>query len=295
MTIIKYGIALAAIALGGCSSDDAGTSEPAGKSTTPAAATGAKDVFGGSGYKADCLDCAEDGPNAFVQLGLGDRFWKVGDAWQVAYQLKTDIRVQRAPLPFQEKLGEPSDAKQDVGLALLDFAVVAIGSRSTGGVERATATIRITQGEGRGAIGQIVGEDEIRVDETTRSIDLEIDDLLRPVSVTEYSGPRGRYPNGKTVQLDPRESLRNIGSAFPYVVPNAYLGAEKTALPPLPEVLSEMASATRQGAADRQYFHFDLANFGADSAEQVYWAAGDLWPFYVDTPTASGVLVFQNN
>jgi hypothetical protein len=291
---IVSGIMAATLALAGCSASDDASDDGATKDTTAAAAASAKDVFSGAGYKADCLNCTEDGPNAFVQLGLGDRFWKVGDSWQVAYQLRTDLRMQMQPMAFQNKLGADEGAKVEAGLIVLDFRVTEIGSHSTGGIERATATIAITQGEARGSLGELVAGKEIRVDETTRKVELVIDDLLRPVSVTEYTGPRGETPNGLTRQLDPRESLRNLSSAFPYVVPNAYVGAQKKALPALEGAAAALVDAAGVDA-DREYFHFDLKGYGAESTEQVYWAAGDLWPLLVETPSATGVLVFQNN
>lgn len=283
---VKYTLAvlMAAFALGGCNSDSSTDSEE--KAPATAGEVGTKDVFNG-GYKADCLDCAEDGPNAFVQLGLGDRFWKTGDAWQVVYVVRSDNRTQMQPMQLEQK------AIEDVGLVVLDFEVIGIGAHSTAGVERATAKIKITQGEARGNAGAAIEGGTIKVDQITARIDLELDDLLRPVSVTEYSGPEGQFPNGQTTQLDPREALRNMDSAFPYVVPNAYLDASKTALPELPEQLKPVADASQADHKDAQYFFFDLEGKGLESAERVYWRAGDAWPYLVETPYATGILVNQ--
>ncbi len=78
------------------------------------------------------------------------------------------------------------------------------------------------------------------------------------------------------------------------MVPNAYVGAQKRALPALEGAAAALVDAAGVDA-DREYFHFDLKGYGAESTEQVYWAAGDLWPLLVETPSATGVLVFQNN
>ena len=182
--------------------------------------------------------------------------------------------------------------KPEVGMVVLDFKVLETSTRSIAGQERETARIEITQGEAVGSVGQAIQGKEIRVDDRTTRIILELDDLLRPVSVTEFGGA---YPNGQTRQLDPREALRDLDSAFPYVVPNAYLNAPQDQLPELPEQLAELAKAGASDFAERPYFHFDLKGRGLESAEQVYWARGDLWPFLVETPYATGVLVSQSN
>lgn len=284
---MKFALALvlAATAFAGCS-DETQSKDSADKAPATPASVGTKDVFNGT-YKADCIDCTEDGPNAFVQLGLGDRFWKVGDTWQVAYQLRSDTRVQMEPMKLQQK------AIEDVGLVVLDFEVIGLGARETGGVERQTAKIKITQGEARGNASALLSGNTLKIDGVTARVDLELDDLLRPVTVTEYSGPQGQFPNGLVTQVDPRHALRSLDSAFPYVVPNAYLGAEKTTLPAVPEALAGVAEVTRADYQSASYFFFDLEGRGLESAERVYWRAGDLWPYLVETPYATGILVNQ--
>lgn len=286
----RKGLLVLALAVAGCSSEGGEGSAPGDgtKGDETPAAVGGKDVFDSAGYKADCLDCDLDGPNAFVQLGIGDRFWKVGDAWQVAWLLRADKRVQMSELKFQEPI------KADLGFTVLDFEVIELGTTHTGGREVQTATIRITQGEARGNLSQILDGNELRVDKLTRRIDLVLDEFLRPVAVTEYSGPRGAFPNGRTIQADPRAVLRSLDSSFPYVVPNAYLNAEKVSLPELPEKLAAVAAVARPGYETGSYFLFDMKGRGLESAERVYWAPGDLWPFYVELPHAIGVLVAQN-
>jgi hypothetical protein len=263
----------------------AGDDKAAGEAADP----GSKDLLSSAGYKADCIDCDPDGPNALTQLGLRGEFWKVNDRWQVAYLMRSDTRVQMQDLPLQ---AEVPGTLADAGFVVLDFKVQARGTASIGGRERETATLAITQGRAQGSVSRLItAENELAVSEVVERMELVLDDLLRPVSVTSYSGPRGDFPNGLTMQLDPRQVVRSLEPSFPYVVPNAYLHAEKKPLPELPEALAAIAQATRPGYRDVQYYHFDLDGRGTDSSEQVYWAAGDPWPFLVETPNALGVLV----
>ncbi len=255
------------------------------KDTVPAE-TGSKDRGAAAGGKADCFNCNENGPGAFQELGIRDAFWKVGNTWQVAYLLHADTRAQKEPMKLQQP------AKTDAGLVVLNFEVVEVGEHVSTEA-RATAVIRITQGEAAGTIGTLVEEDEIRLDEVTAKIDLEIDDLWRPVAVTEYSGPRGHFPNGRTITADPREAVRSLGGSFPYVVPNAIVGAPQEPLPELPAQLAEIAQLARSGYADQEYSHFDLDDAGYEAGEHVYWAKGDLWPFLVRTSSATGILINQ--
>ncbi len=282
MRFVRGTMLVAAFAIVGCS-DDA-TDEV--KETAPAE-TGSKDRGAVAGGKADCFNCNENGPGAFQELGLRDSFWKVGNSWQVAYVMHTDTRAQKAPM----KLEQP--AKTDAGLVVLNFEVIDVGefvSTET----RPTAVIRITQGTAAGTIGTLIDADEIRLDEVTAKIDLELDDLWRPVSVTEYSGPRGHFPNGRTITADPREAVRSLGGSFPYIVPNAFVGAPMESLPELPPVLAEIAGLARADYADTKYTHFDLDGTGYSAGEHVFWAKGDLWPFLVRTSLATGVLISQD-
>lgn len=272
-----------ALLAAGCSDSTTESSDSTGGEQE---ATSGKDVFATGGYKADCYDCDPEGDSAVIQLGVAERFWKPGDFWQVAYQLKTDRRVERQALGLVQ-------SKVDVGLVVLNFEVTDTGTTTVGDVERKTATIRITQGDANGQLADLFDQfstENVRIDENTQKIELVIDDLLRPVSVTEFNRS---YPNGKTFQADPAQVLRGIGSDFPYVVPNAYLGANKTSLPALPTAIEAIATATKSGYQGREYFLFDMGTQG-NAGELVYWAAGDPWPYYVETPYAAGVLVNSN-
>ena len=278
-----FGLMTAAMAmsLGGCT-DDGGSGTAAKTEATPAVVGGKES---GAGFKADCFDCAVDGPGAFIETGISSRdFWKVGDTWQVAYELYSDSRTQMQPLDLlQEK-------KPTVGLTVLDFTVIATGEHVIGGETRKTATIKIVQGQPRGNVSQAIDAEQfVAVDGNTRRIDLVLNDLWQPVSVREYTP---QYPNGRTVKQDPRKALINLDSAFPYVVPNAYVGASKAALPALSDALTEVAQAGTSQFADREYFQFDLSKFGL--TETVFWGADEPWPFLVQTANATGVLVSHN-
>ncbi len=274
-------ILTAALAFTACSSDDDETKPE----ETPVEVND-KDTYNSAGYKADCLDCDENGPNAFVQLDIGTEFWKVGQSWQVVYQLNTDTRVQ---MQAQQQIGP---AQEEVGFIVLDFEVIDSGTRVIGTSERATATLKITQGNAPGTIGQLIEGSIVRADEVTAAVELELDDLFRPVSVTEYSGPRGSYPNGRTLQLDWRDAVRSFDSAFPYVVPNAKRAGKTVA--PVYEPTGLLGQVAEAANVTGEAFFFDIGNEGANSAEQVYWRAGDLWPTVVRTGAFEGVLINQN-
>lgn len=277
-----FSLMISALALTGCSEKDGtGAGNRAKSENATPVEVGGKES--GAGFKADCFDCAVDGPGAFIETGISDRaFWRVGDTWQVAYELHSDSRTQMQPLELLQ------EAKPSVGLTVLDFTVIEIGEHVIGGETRKTATIKITQGQARGSVSQVIGE-QVKVDGVTQRIDLVLNDLWQPVSVREYTTA---YPNGRTVKQDPRKALVNLDSAFPYVVPNAYVGAEKKALPPLSNALTDVAEAGMSQFAAREYFFFDLAKFGL--TEAVYWGADEPWPFLVQTATATGVLVSHN-
>lgn len=277
-------LTLFALAVAGCSSDDS-KNDP-GESP----AVEGKDVFSGGGYKADCLDCDPGGASAFVQLGLGDRFWQVGDAWQVAYLLRSDKRVQRAAFQTMEDI---ENHLADVGVTVLDFTVIANGTALVAGKKRVTATIRISQGEAIGGVRGAIGDQEIRVDQLTRQVDIVLDDLLRPLSITEYSGPKGAFPNGRMVQTDPREALRSLDSSFPYIVPNAYLDAEKGELPKMPLAIAAIGEKAPLSPPEH-VFIYDMVGRGTASSETVYWAEGQPWPYYVETASAVGLLISAN-
>lgn len=278
-----FGLMITALACVGCTDDGSSGGESGAKGEAAPVEVGGKES--GAGFKADCFDCAVDGPGAFIETGVSSReFWKVGDSWQVAYELHSDARTQMQPLDFLQ------ETKPSVGLTVLDFTVTELAEHVIGGQARKTARIKITQGQPRGSVSQAIpGDQLVQVDAQTHRIDLVLNDLWQPVSVTEFNA---QYPNGRTVKQDPRKALVALDSAFPYVVPNAYVGAEKGALPELSPALDAVASAATAQYASGEYFRFDLSKFGLQ--EEVYWGSDQPWPFLVRTATATGVLVSHN-
>ncbi|MEZ4468783.1 MAG: hypothetical protein R3F43_31235 [bacterium] len=195
---------VATLALAGCTDEGKATAEGSKGDEAPVV-TGGKEA--GGDFKADCFDCAVDGPGAFVETGISEKpFWKVGDAWQVLDQLKSDARTQMQPMELEQV------AKPAVGLVVVDFQVIELGEHVIGGQTRKTATLKITQGAPRGGVSQVIGQDElVQVDQFTQRIDLVLNDLWQPVSVTEYTRD---YPNGRLVKQDPRAALAGNDSAF---------------------------------------------------------------------------------
>ena len=57
---------------------------------------------------------------------------------------------------------------------------------------------------------------------------------------------------------------------------------------------AQYGDAANSSYTARDYFHFDLKGRGYDLSEQVFWAKGEPWPFLVETPGATGVLVSHN-
>lgn len=268
----KWSILLAALLLAGCASDDAAPVEGVGNGSTE------------SGGKEDCVDCDPDGPSAFEQLGLGDGFWQPGDSWSVAYLLRTDDRVQMQPMEFGQA------QRSDAGMVVLTFEVTDVFSVEVGGTLRPAATIAIEQTLADGTVQQHIEAVEIQADSQTNRIELTIDDLFRPVGVTEFDAS---YPNGRYFEQG-GSVARNTTNGFPYVVPNVHLDPTTTTLPVLPPELHVIAEEVRSGYEAETFKYFNMDGFGLDSAEVLYWAEGDLWPFYVETPFAVGVLIQQS-
>jgi len=238
-----------------------------------------------AGGKEDCIGCDPEGPSAFEQLGLGDGFWQVGDSWQVVYLLKTDSRVQMQPMEFGQQ------ERPDAGMTVLSFEVTEIYSVEVEGVLRPAATIVITQTQAAGQLRQHVEAVEIQADANVEQISLVIDDLFRPISITEFDA---NHPNGLYIQADTDAIARSAGNGFPYVVPNVSVDHATAPLPILPPELHVVAADMRQGYDTQDYAYFDIGGFGSFASESVYWAQGDLWPFYVETEFAAGILVSQS-
>ncbi len=263
----KWTILLAALLLAGCAADTQAPVEVAETDNTA------------PGGKGDCVDCDPTGPSAFEQLGLGTGFWTPGQSWQVVYLLKTDDQVQMQPMGFGQEI------RPNSGMVVLDFEVTELFTIEDGDVQRPAATIRISQTVADGSLRQFVEAVEIQADDSTNEIALTMDDLFRPIGVTEFTE---QNPNGRYFEQDGDSVVRNTSNGFPYVVPNVHLDPATSVVPALPPELHVIAEDVRAGYDTEVLSVFELGD------ETVYWAEGDLWPFYVETPFAVGILTSQS-
>jgi hypothetical protein len=272
----------------------------------------------GQTAKGDCPDCDLAGPGALVQAGVADRFYVPGDAWKVGFQFnqRSDmnmnlvLNVPESDLEFGDRT---QSATNRTDVFLFDYRVTGLHQdvfepNAYTKVKRDVAEIEVTAGHPSTVPAGLVSNQDIGAFE--HKVVFEMNDLLDPVSETIYSR---RYPNGRKVELDHKSRLKTGSSAFPHTIPRVlvnetgYINGAEIQLSP---ELEALANATRPGWRNEVYFVFTFntaemwvdeegvikldVNFIGEPAgyrDVVYWAIGDLWPFYVRNDQGAGVLV----
>ncbi len=233
------------------------------------------------GAKSDCPDCDPAGPNAFVQTGLGADFYGEGQSWQVAYRYNASPMAEMRDDVF---LGE-DEATSEV--YLFDYRVTGLGQTVRENTLRQTVTVEISQATPTGPQGDLFAPG--RVDTHEFGVSFIMNDLLEPLRETVYSR---RYPNGKSVTLDPRASLRTGASVFPKTVPRLLVsGSVAAPAPELPADLRDIADQLQSGWDSALYKKHLF-----DNGDVVYWTVdeGHYWPFYTRTRAGEGLLVAWN-
>jgi hypothetical protein len=266
-------VALAALC--GCSSDDGLKTEDPGKTVG----------------KGDCPDCDPAGPSAFEQADMGLRFYAPGDGWQVAYQFKVRNDMAREALGADQLPDDPAELpmvqeERRVEISdvfLFDYAVQDVTKRQIENVVRDVALIRVAQ-----AISASALFSQERLDTHEYALEFELDDLLRPLRETFFNR---EYPHGKTIEVDRVSSLSGLEagpSLFPHVVPRVLTSGADADAPMMTAELETVADDRVPGWRTAKYMKYEFAN-----GDLVFWAKGQLWPFYVDCQQGYGLLVGQ--
>ena len=272
----------------------------------------------GQAAKGDCPDCDLAGPGALVQAGITDRFYAPGDSWKVGFQFnqRSDMNmnlVLNVPESDLELGDSVQSATNRTDVFLFDYQVTSLRQdvfepNAYTKVKRDVAEIEVTAGHPSTVPAGLVSTQDIGAFE--HKVVFEMNDLLDPVSETIYSR---RYPNGLKVELEHKSRLETGSSPFPHTIPRVLVnetgyinGAEINISPEL----EALADATRPGWRSEVYFVFTFnnaetwvdeegvvklnVNFIGEPAgyrDVVYWAPGDLWPFYIRNDQGAGVLV----
>jgi hypothetical protein len=270
----------------GCSDEGSGTNDPG--QAAPA-------------KKGDCPDCDEAGPGAFVQAGIASRFYAPGDTWQVAWQFHQRADMSKAPtLNVDEDelaLGPGPEAARSVSeVFLFDYAVTGVSRRvfpieGGAGVQREVATVEIVPGAPSGtAHPEVFSAQEIGRFE--HKFVFEMNDLLEPVAETLFNR---QYPNGLRIEVDSVSRLQTGSSLFPHTVPRVLVqpGYEPGAAIEMSPEVEAAADAFAPGWRDRTYRKYTFEDLGEAEGRRdvVYWADGELWPFYVRSLEGQGVLI----
>jgi len=263
------------------------------------------DEVGLTAAKGDCPDCDDAGPGAMIQAGLADRFYAEGDRWMVAYQFnrrhdmsrEVVLKVAEEELPLNSGV---QSARDKSPLFLFSYGVKSVHkqvfeAKEGMQVERDVATIEIKPGSTEGLRARELFVTE-KFNQIEKKLEFEINDLLDPVSETIFTRS---YPNGKRIKLTHKSRLRTGSSIFPHTIPRALVSPGYTPGADL------KLSAELEAAADayvpewRQqvYFTFRFDGVGEEEGQNdlVYWAAGDLWPFYIETEQGAGLLLGFND
>lgn len=229
--------------------------------------------------KNDCPDCDPAGPNAFVQSGIGDGFYHVGDTWMVA------VSYRQSPLAEKSDVFLGQDVRTSDVYAF-QYEVTALDKQVRQDVLRETAEVAITEVQPGGEQGDFFAQE--RVDQLEKKVVFELNDLLEPTRETVYSED---YPHGKTVELDSTESLQTGASLFPRTIPRLLVNGAPS---PAPVVADDLKDVVDSMLPEWQTWEF--AKYAFDNGDTVYWAKGQgfLWPFYAETAQGATVLVKWN-
>jgi hypothetical protein len=242
--------------------------------------------------KGDCPDCDPAGPSAFEQADMGLRFYLPGDRWQVAYQFKIRNDMAREALRADQLPDDPSElsmVQEDLQVTisdvfLFDYAVLSLSKRVVDNVLRDVAQVRVEQG-----ISNSAQFSQDRIDTHEFALEFELDDLLRPLSETFYNR---EYPHGKRIEVDHVSSLSGLesgSSLYPHVVPRVLTAGATGDAPAMTAELEAIADDAIPGWRELSFRKYEFAN-----GDLVFWAQGQLWPFYVDCKQGYGLLISQS-
>lgn len=227
--------------------------------------------------KGDCPDCDPSGGSAFEQTGMAQRFYRAGDAFYVAFRF--DHRSDMA----REAPELAPDRKAASEVYLFRYRVLGVTKNVFDRVMREVAEIEITQTTPP-EHAELFAPD--RVDEHEPKLVFTLNDLLDPIEETLFNS---EYPDGYTVEVNQQSSLNTGSSVYPHTIPRILVQGSGSAAPEVPPDLADILAVFDPGWASRTFQRYDF-----DNGDVVFWARGDLWPFFVRTAQGVGVLIRQD-
>ncbi len=224
--------------------------------------------------KGDCPDCDPGGGSAFEQTGMAPRFYRAGDRFLVAFRfdLRSDM-ARAAP----ELAPDRTTASE---VYLFQYRVLGVTKQVFDRVMREVAEVEVTQATPPDH-AELFAPD--RVDRHEPKLVFALNDLLDPIEETIYNS---EYPDGYTVEVNQKSSLSTGSSVYPHTIPRILVQGSGSAAPEVPADLADILTTFDPGWAGRTFERYDF-----DNGDVVYWARGDLWPFFIRTSQGVGVLI----
>lgn len=227
--------------------------------------------------KGDCPDCDPGGGSAFQQTGMAPRFYRTGDTFYVAFRFdhRSDMAMAAPEIA--------PDRKAASEVYLFRYRVLGVTKNVFDRVMREVAEIEVTQATPTDH-AELFAPD--RVDEHEPRLLFTLNDLLDPIEETIFNA---EYPDGYTVEVNQKSSLNTGSSVYPHSIPRILVQGSGSAAPEVPADLADILAVFDPGWASRTYERYDF-----DNGDVVFWARGDLWPFFIRTGQGVGVLVRQD-
>lgn len=227
--------------------------------------------------KGDCPDCDPSGGSAFVQTGMAERFYRAGDTFEVAFRFdhRSDMAMAAPELAFDRKVASE--------VYLFRYRVLGVTKNVFDRVMREVADIEVTQGTPADHADLFAPD---RVDGHEPKLVFTLNDLLDPIEETIFNS---EYPDGYTVEVNQKSSLNSGSSVYPHTIPRILVQGSGAGVPEVPADLADILAVFRPDWASREYQRYDF-----DNGDVVYWARGDLWPFFIRTSQGVGVLIRQD-
>lgn len=227
--------------------------------------------------KGDCPDCDPSGGSAFQQTGMAERFYRAGDTFYVAFRFdhRLDMAMTAPEISLERKAASE--------VYLFRYRVLGVTKNVFDRVMREVAEIEVTQATPT-EHAELFAPD--RVDEHEPRLVFTLNDLLDPIEETIYNS---EYPNGYTVEVNQKSSLNTGSSVYPHSIPRILVQGSGTGAPEVPPDLADILAVFHPTWTEREFQRYDF-----DNGDVVYWAKGDLWPFFIRTSQGVGVLVRQD-
>ncbi len=227
--------------------------------------------------KGDCPDCDPSGGSAFQQTGMADRFYRPGDTFYVAFRFdhRSDMAMAAPELATERKTASE--------VYLFRYRVLSVTKNVFDRVMREVAEIEVTQATPP-EHAELFAPD--RLDQHEPRLVFTLNDLLDPIEETIFNP---EYPDGYTVEVNQKSSLNTGSSVYPHTIPRILVQGSGAAVPEVPPDLADILAVFDPGWQSRTFQRYDFEN-----GDLVFWAKGDLWPFYIRTSQGVGVLVRQD-